>query len=410
MKRYLLLLGFMLGSFVGWMPLRAQNPVLFIGEAVAGGTTGNVLYINGSVLGHKAATTLAFPGTLSIASGKTLIASNTLTLAGTDSTTMTFPTTSATVARTDAGNTFTGVSTGTSWNLTTPTITTSMVFGNGQGFYDVAADTIGIYRSTNAQKLQLYETRTDASNYSRLSISAPSGGPITFASEAAGTGTARAMSLNSPTYIDFNTNGGIIRQSLNGFYPVTTNSLDLGYALGGFSWRTITLTNLIQFDNAGTPDAFIKRAAAASIQLGVDVNGAAVSQTIQAANAITGTNLAGGNLTLRPGAGTGTGTISALIFQSPTLGSTGTTAQTQTTRFTLDQTSGRFVPPVTMPYVQMSTLYSAAGTALPTCNGGLAGAMAAVSDATLPTFLTAYTSGGAVTSPVFCDGTSWKTY
>lgn len=47
-------------------------------------------------------------GTLSVANGKAAVVSNSLTLAGTDSTTMTFPTTSATVARTDAANTFTG--------------------------------------------------------------------------------------------------------------------------------------------------------------------------------------------------------------------------------------------------------------------------------------------------------------
>lgn len=45
--------------------------------------------------------------TFAPASGKTLTLSNTLTLAGTDGTTMTFPSTSATLARTDAGNTFT---------------------------------------------------------------------------------------------------------------------------------------------------------------------------------------------------------------------------------------------------------------------------------------------------------------
>ncbi len=43
------------------------------------------------------------------ASGKVLTLSNTLTLAGTDGTVMTFPSTSATIARTDAANTFTGV-------------------------------------------------------------------------------------------------------------------------------------------------------------------------------------------------------------------------------------------------------------------------------------------------------------
>ncbi len=60
--------------------------------------------------------------TLTIADGKTLTASNTLTLAGTDATTMTFPTTSATLARTDAANTFTGVQTMTSPVLVTPAI------------------------------------------------------------------------------------------------------------------------------------------------------------------------------------------------------------------------------------------------------------------------------------------------
>lgn len=57
-------------------------------------------------------------------SAKSLSVSNTLTLAGTDATTMTFPTTSATIARTDAANTFTGVQTMTSPVFTTPVLGT----------------------------------------------------------------------------------------------------------------------------------------------------------------------------------------------------------------------------------------------------------------------------------------------
>lgn len=61
--------------------------------------------------------------------GKTLTINNSLTLAGTDSTTMTFPSTSATIARTDAGQTFTGtnafgVITATSLNSLTVTTST----------------------------------------------------------------------------------------------------------------------------------------------------------------------------------------------------------------------------------------------------------------------------------------------
>lgn len=49
--------------------------------------------------------------TLTISEGKTLAATHSITLAGTDSTTMTFPSTSATIARTDASQTFTGTQT-----------------------------------------------------------------------------------------------------------------------------------------------------------------------------------------------------------------------------------------------------------------------------------------------------------
>ena len=58
-----------------------------------------------------AITAPASGATLTIADGKTLTANASLTLAGTDSTTMTFPSTTATIARTDAAQTFTGVQT-----------------------------------------------------------------------------------------------------------------------------------------------------------------------------------------------------------------------------------------------------------------------------------------------------------
>ena len=55
-----------------------------------------------------AITAPATSATLTIADSKTLTANNSLTLAGTDATTMTFPGTSATIARSDAAQTFTG--------------------------------------------------------------------------------------------------------------------------------------------------------------------------------------------------------------------------------------------------------------------------------------------------------------
>lgn len=95
------------------------------------------------VLGVAAATSInkmaitapATSSTLAVADGKTFTVNNTLTLAGTDGQTMTFPTTSATIARTDAANTFTGVQTMTSPVLTTPNLGTpsALVLTNATG-------------------------------------------------------------------------------------------------------------------------------------------------------------------------------------------------------------------------------------------------------------------------------------
>lgn len=64
--------------------------------------------------------------TLTGQAGKTLTFNGSITLTGTDAQTYTFPTTTATLARTDAANTFTGASTASGWVLTSPTITTNI--------------------------------------------------------------------------------------------------------------------------------------------------------------------------------------------------------------------------------------------------------------------------------------------
>lgn len=58
-----------------------------------------------------AITAPATSATLTLADGKTLTVNNSITFSGTDATTMTFPATDATIARTDAAQTFTGAQT-----------------------------------------------------------------------------------------------------------------------------------------------------------------------------------------------------------------------------------------------------------------------------------------------------------
>jgi hypothetical protein len=116
----------------------------FVLLALLGGWYGPVMgqavqyYVNGL-------TVTATTGTLTLANGKTLTVNNTLTFAGTDGQTMTFPSTPATIARTDAANTFIGVQTMTSPVLTTPALGTpsALVLTNATGLVNA-----GIVNST----------------------------------------------------------------------------------------------------------------------------------------------------------------------------------------------------------------------------------------------------------------------
>jgi hypothetical protein len=86
---------------------------------------------------NKVAITAPATGaTLTIADGKTLTVNSSVTLAGTDGTTMTFPTTSATLARTDASNTFTG-------HQTIEGVTSTGATGTGKLVFDTSPTIAG---------------------------------------------------------------------------------------------------------------------------------------------------------------------------------------------------------------------------------------------------------------------------
>lgn len=88
-------------------------------------TTPNIGVATATSVNKVAITAPATSATLTIANSKTLTVNNSITFAGTDATTMTFPTTTATIARTDSAQTFTGVQT-----MTSPSITTSITTGS----------------------------------------------------------------------------------------------------------------------------------------------------------------------------------------------------------------------------------------------------------------------------------------
>lgn len=266
-----------------------------------------------------------FPGILVISSGKTATINNTLTFAGTDGTTLTFPATSATLARTDAGQTFIGTQTfsgrialGNAYLDSSTIYSAGSILWSGNGSASGGAD--GTYVYTSALSLT----------------------PIgTF-------GTATVITYDAPGTLA--QRNGTAAQTFNLGNTVTT------VATAGEWWK---------LDWQGTANQFRMGAVAGSS-----------SGTNRAASWDFGNKLA-----------------------------------SATAAITVPATSGPIVMGglLQAPYLQGTTIYSAAGTPLPTCNGGAEGSRAAVSDATLPTFLAAYTSGGAVHASVYCDGTSWKT-
>jgi hypothetical protein len=65
-----------------------------------------------------------------------------------------------------------------------------------------------------------------------------------------------------------------------------------------------------------------------------DATGTVGAGTLRGASA-SGTNIAGGSVTIQPGNGTGTGGSGTLTFQTAPVGSTGSTANTMATRLTI---------------------------------------------------------------------------
>lgn len=96
------------------------TPAAGVATFLATPTSANLKAALTDELGSASGKAIFAEGTLAITAAKTLTATNSITLSGTDATVMTFPTTTATIARTDAAQTFTGVQTFTAPVLGTP--------------------------------------------------------------------------------------------------------------------------------------------------------------------------------------------------------------------------------------------------------------------------------------------------
>jgi hypothetical protein len=180
----------------------------------------------------------------------------------------------------------------------------------------------------------------------------------------------------------------------------TSGEMDFSNTLVLFSpssmilrWGTTTATQLHYFDFIGTT-------AAPDVQLGNVPNATPVANILtigEASRGGTDSNVGGANGTLQSGLGTGTGTLSQLILQSPKAAASGTTAQTYTTGLAIANGTA------------VLSNYTVAN--LPPCTAGLSGALAFITDST-PTAITglgiAVVGGGTNKIAAYCDGNGWN--
>lgn len=177
----------------------------------------------------------ATSATLTIANGKTLTANNTLTLAGTDSTTMTFPSTSGTVATLNVANLFTKANT-------------------FQPDSDAQAGTFR--RNSSGQTANVVEIQTEANAFlaafdktGALTIGAASGntGALKLAGTTSGTVTLSTADAAGTWTMKLPTSGGT-----NGYVLSTDGSGNTSWvAQSGGGGTPGGSDTQIQFNNAG---------------------------------------------------------------------------------------------------------------------------------------------------------------
>lgn len=167
---------------------------------------------------------------------------------------------------------------------------------------------VAVVNGTTASPFYWYSTFTSASNYRRFSISQPSGSDTYLILE-------RSTASGGQLYIQNTSGGGMLLQ-------VGTS----------YRWSFPTTGEIGLSSNALSVDAYIRRNAAANLQLGQADAASPVAQTLSVQNG-TGTNIAGATWTHRASLGTGNAVPGRLHIAGGAVSATsGTTQQTAVDR------------------------------------------------------------------------------
>jgi hypothetical protein len=243
------------------------------------------LTVNDSVTLGTGGIVLGNSGGFTASASKVLTASNTLTLAGTDGTTMTFPSTSATIARTDAAQTFTGTQTINAQTLIGSTANYSLQVGNSATVITPAASVRAAFFST--------------ANTNNLPTIAAIGGVGGY---GAGYDFISALSDATTTY------KSMAKIVADGTGPWNSTASTQDAALTFWTSLDGTLTKWMTISEAGV----VTHAGATTLSAALTYGGVTLS------NAVTGT----GNMVLSAGPTfTGTVTIDSVLLGTAQTGS-----------------------------------------------------------------------------------------
>lgn len=241
-----------------------------------------------SVTGTINKVTITAPATgstLTIIDGKTLTASNSITLAGTDSTTMTFPATSAAIARTDTGQTFTGSNT---FSGTTTSVQTTN------------------FTSTST-------TITLGSNSAASTLGLGTGATTTGVTKAVNIGTA-GVSGSTTNIIIGTSSGGTSNITLNGHVTVEGVTSTGATGTGNFVFSSApSLSGAVTFTGSANLAASVNLAASNTSIIGGNLT------TTQTVSYATGATASGQTKTINMGTGAVAGGITMISIGS-TLG------------------------------------------------------------------------------------------
>lgn len=346
-----------------------QNSAVTIAD-----TTGD---ITGGKYNKVTITAPATSATLTITDGKTASFSNSITFAGTDSTVMTFPGATDTIAGLGAAQTFTGA------NAFTSAVTTGNGASSGTVFnYNSLSSGDGLSASsssaTSGRLVNLAITGTAAlTNNTVLNIS-NSGATSTNAQTTYGaivsntrtnatSGTNIALQLTASGATTGNTAlsvtagrslfaGGTSAAPAIAFFTDVTSGLTDGgagayTAILNFGSQALFFQSgntrmpaaqLFGWASDATPssaanDLILRRAAAANLAHGAADASTAISQIDSVQNIVSGTsNTAGADRYFYGSQGTGTGAGGSIIFQTAPVGSTGTSVNALATALTIN--------------------------------------------------------------------------